>query len=53
MQLTIKLRKRWITSVLKQSETLSHPMPWHRGVRRKPTQIQPASPQSFPRIVQA
>ena len=34
MKLTVKLKKRWITSVLKQANSDRVAMPWERGARR-------------------
>lgn len=34
MKLTMRLKKRWITSVLRETNSPSVPMPWQRGTRR-------------------
>ena len=33
MQLEIRLKKRWITSVLKEADAMSTPLPWQRRRR--------------------
>ena len=41
MQLTIKLKKRWITSVLAESKKAPPPMPWQRARGGKPASAAP------------
>lgn len=35
MKLTIHLKKRWITTVLREAERAAGPRPWHRGMRSR------------------
>jgi hypothetical protein len=36
MKLTVRLKKRWITSVLREADKSPHPMPWQIRKDRVP-----------------
>ena len=39
MTLTIRLKKRWITSVLRQAGKSQPHLPWQRGYRSRPSSL--------------
>lgn len=51
MQLTITLKRRWITSVLAEAKKTPPPMPWQRTGSRKP--VSSAARAGRPRLVEA
>ncbi len=53
MTLTIRLKRQWITSVLRQAGKSQPHLPWHRGHRSRPLDFRDLDSPKRPTLVRS